>query len=349
MTSSFGPGIGTPSARTTPSPFTRRVVSGAGGLPLAVYERYRPDETADRSNTDNGAAGRLTVLLVHGYPDDHSVWDPVAELLAERFHVVTYDVRGAGVSGVPARTSGYRLDLLAGDAAAVIRATVPDGGSLHLVGHDWGSIQGWHFVCEPSLAPLIASYTSISGPHLDAVGRFFRRRSTPAPTTRAIMSQAARSWYVAAFQLPLLAPAFWRSRIPRRTWPRVLERVEGISGDRLPDAQRVARTQLDGAHGIGLYRANMLRSVGFPKHCRTDVPVQVIVPLNDRYVSTELAGVALDVADEVVFADVDAGHWLPLTDPDRVAALVAEHIERSERPRERPVGAAHARSDRGST
>jgi len=61
-----------------------RTVAGLGGLSLAVQER--------------GRAGAPTVILVHGYPDNHHLWDLVAEHLEADHHVVTYDVRGAGES-----------------------------------------------------------------------------------------------------------------------------------------------------------------------------------------------------------------------------------------------------------
>ena len=54
------------------------------GVELAVFE--------------SGPEGAPTVVLVHGFPDTQAVWDGVAEILAERFHVVAYDVRGAGDS-----------------------------------------------------------------------------------------------------------------------------------------------------------------------------------------------------------------------------------------------------------
>lgn len=301
----------------------RRVVEGAGGLPLAVYER-RPSHADSRPEP--------TVLLIHGYPDDHRVWDAVADELAERFHVVTYDVRGSGASGVPVHTRGYDLDLLARDVSAVIEATVSPGRALHLVGHDWGSIQGWHFVCEPTFAARVASYTSISGPQLDAVGRFFRRSSSSAPSVRAVLTQTAHSWYVAAFHLPVVAPAFWHSTLARRMWPTILERLEGVPESLRPDEARMERTQLDGAHGVGLYRANMLRSVAAPRPRRTSVPVQVIIPAKDRFVGDALARCALDAADQVVFAPVDAGHWVPLCKPTLIAELVAGHIERTTEP-----------------
>ncbi len=36
------------------------------------------------------------IVLVHGYPDNHSVWDKVATALSREYLVIRYDVRGAG-------------------------------------------------------------------------------------------------------------------------------------------------------------------------------------------------------------------------------------------------------------
>ena len=38
------------------------------------------------------------VLLVHGFPDDQRMWEPIVESLPPEWHVVTYDVRGSGRS-----------------------------------------------------------------------------------------------------------------------------------------------------------------------------------------------------------------------------------------------------------
>ena len=48
-----------------------------------------------------GDEKKQPIVLVHGYPDNHSVWEPVAKLLADKYFVITYDVRGAGGSDVP--------------------------------------------------------------------------------------------------------------------------------------------------------------------------------------------------------------------------------------------------------
>ncbi|MBE8391754.1 alpha/beta fold hydrolase, partial [Leptospira borgpetersenii serovar Hardjo-bovis] len=45
-----------------------------------------------------GQPGQPALVLVHGYPDDQVVWEPVIAHLSQDYFVVTYDVRGAGES-----------------------------------------------------------------------------------------------------------------------------------------------------------------------------------------------------------------------------------------------------------
>jgi len=92
-----------------------------------------------------GESSKPPVVLVHGYPDNHSVWQPVAERLARKYFVISYDVRGAGASDAPRKQADYRMELLSADLKAVVDATLP-GRDFHLVGHDWGSIQSWESV-----------------------------------------------------------------------------------------------------------------------------------------------------------------------------------------------------------
>ena len=122
---------------------------------------------ATRSRGDHDAP---TVLCVHGYPDNGEVWDALADALGDGYRVITYDVRGAGASCAPRALAAYRLGELRDDLFAVIDALSP-GRPVHLVAHDWGSIQSWEAVTEPGAESRIASYTSLSGPCLDHVGQ----------------------------------------------------------------------------------------------------------------------------------------------------------------------------------
>ncbi len=153
---------------------------------------------------ERGERGRPTVVLVHGFPDTSAVWIPLAERLAGEMHVVSYDVRGAGRSDVPASRAGYALPLLVEDLAAVVDQTSPDA-LVHLVAHDWGSVQGWEAVITRGLADRFASFTSMSGPPLDHAALWARRHCSLNPGVLwQLLNQALHSWYIAYFQLPLL-------------------------------------------------------------------------------------------------------------------------------------------------
>ena len=63
-----------------------------------------------------------TLVLVHGWPDSHVLWDGVVPLLADRFRIIRYDNRGVGKSSVPKPVSAYTMARFADDFAAVIDA-----------------------------------------------------------------------------------------------------------------------------------------------------------------------------------------------------------------------------------
>lgn len=285
--------------------------SGAQTVELAVYRQGDP--------------GRPVVVLVHGYPDTHAVWDGVAARLAERFHIVRYDVRGAGASSHPAGTAWYALEHLVADLRAVLEEAAP-GGPVHLVGHDWGSIQAWEAVC--TMPERFASFTSISGPCLDHVGHWLRSRlARPSPRNlRMAAEQAVRSWYISWFQVPVLPEALWRAGLaqPLR---RILRRGAGpLRHGNRPSGTSAA----DAVAGLGLYRANVRARLREPQERRTDVPTQVIVPMRDVFVSPYLVGGLRAWAPNLTLRRIEAAHWVPRTHPSVIARWVSEHIARVE-------------------
>lgn len=281
----------------------------SAGLRLAVREHTAP------------GPGRPTVVLVHGFPDQQDMWDPVIEILAGRdLHLVTYDVRGAGASDVPERVEDYRTELLVDDLAAVLGAVLPDGGRAHLVGHDWGSIQLWDALAaeprHPGLRGRIASFTSVSGPSLDHaawLGDHARGRRL------RLVRQLLHSWYVAFFHLPLVPELVWR--LGHRPIGAALARREGLGPGHWGGA-----LAHNGANGVNLYRANIVRRTREPRTLSTDVPVLVVRPTRDDYVTGVLCEDLDQACSDVQVVDVDAGHWLPRTHPEVLADLVAEHV-----------------------
>jgi len=253
-----------------------------------------------------------TLVFVHGYPDNLHVWDAVVERLKSRYRIVRYDVRGAGLSDAPADLRGYGLRQLLADFRRVIDQLSPDE-PVHLIGHDWGSIQGWEFATEPALQGRISRYTSISGPCLDHVGFAQRARGVDAATLR----QLASSWYIGAFHLPLLAPSVWKLGLARH-WPRVLARLE----DTPPPAAHTTQLR-DGVNGIALYRANVLPRLLRPRPHHAIAPVQLIAVEGDPFVKAALLEGIEQWVPELTRQWVAAHHWLPLSKPDWLADTIA--------------------------
>lgn len=284
----------------------------AGDVRLAATRRGAPGPT------------RPTIVLVHGYPDNSEVWHAVAAQLAGRFDVVAYDVRGAGRSTAPRASAAYRLPKLADDFIAVIDAVSPQR-AVHLVGHDWGSIQGWEFVTDPRLQGRIASFTSCSGPCLDHAA--IALRELRGQRSLAALGQALRqlmaSWYIGVFHLPWLPELAWRLWLGR-AWPRYLRLTEGVRAR--PNPTQVA----DGCHGVRLYRANILPTLRAPRPRDAHAPVQLIVPRHDRYVKPAVTEAMHRWTPQLWRRTVPAQHWLPLADPAGFAAMVSEFVDHIE-------------------
>ncbi|WIX93560.1 SDR family oxidoreductase [Amycolatopsis sp. DG1A-15b] len=286
------------------------------------------------SVTVDGRSAGPTVVLVHGYPDNSSMWSGVAAELTAKHRVVTYDVRGAGQSDKPSGRASYRLDQLADDLRAVVDAVQPTG-KVHLVAHDWGSIQTWHAITGEGLRGRIASYTSLSGPSLDHAGAWFRaqlRRPTPKRLKNAL-SQFLHSWYILAFQVPFIPDLLWRTGLLGKQ----IQRME-------PDAAPPEKS--DGLHGLQLYRANMFTRLSRPAPRPADIPVQVLAPTGDAYVTTPLQTEVSRWVPDLRIRRIVGTHWVTRARPDVVAAAAAELIDYAETGAE-SRGLRRARVDAG--
>ncbi len=276
-------------ARRAPSPLSwRRLTVPGDGVDLAVHETGDPDAPA--------------VVLVHGWPDTHRVWLPVAERLAPHLRVVLYDTRGRGGSPTDAPDSDFGLPYLAADLLAVLDHVSP-GRPAHVVGHDWGSTQAWEAVCEPGASDRIASFTSVSGPNLDHVAAWFRRtlgRPTPRQVAR-MLGQGLASSYVPFLVSPLAPPL-----------------LHALGND-------------DAASGLRYYRGNVLTSMLRPRERRTDVPVLQLALTRDLAIRLGALEASEPWCSDLRRHDLPLGHWAPRTHPEVVAEEVLAHVSRVRR------------------
>lgn len=265
--------------------------------------------------------GKPTLVLVHGYPDASDIWLPLIAKLQPDYQIITYDVRGAGLSARPADLDAYSLPRLMQDLHAVIDAVSPEA-PVHVIGHDWGSIQSWEAVTEPGAQQRIQSFTSISGPCLDHVGSWMQDavRSLSLPGIQGALSQLLHSWYILLFQFPVLAPLLWQAGLGS-AWPAMLKLLEGI------DNAPVSNTQTDdGKSGIALYRKNMLPRLLNPRQRYSQVPVQLIFATQDKFVSARMLDVATPWVDQLWKRPVATTHWLQLSHPEALARWISQFV-----------------------
>ncbi|WP_353144586.1 alpha/beta fold hydrolase [Acinetobacter pragensis] len=259
------------------------------------------------------------LVLVHGYPDNQDVWKPVIEQLISEYYIVTYDVRGAGESSIPKRIKDFRLEQLSQDLDSIVRAVLGDR-PFHLAAHDWGSIQSWESVTEPKFRGRILSYTTISGPCLDHAAYWMRQQFQHEKPK--FFKQLSKSWYIAAFQLPFLAPAAWNFFSPER-WGAVVSKLEGQ-----PQLPLNANILKDGKYGVGLYRANFIPRLLKPRERFAVCPVQAIVLKQDNFVSPALIDEVPKWAEDFSRVDLDANHWAVLSAPEKIAEHITDFIRR---------------------
>jgi pimeloyl-ACP methyl ester carboxylesterase len=140
--------------------------------------------------TDAGPADGPVVVLLHGFPQFATSWEPVIErLTAQGFRCVAPDQRGYSAGARPRGRRAYRIPELVEDVRALVDATGAD--RVHLVGHDWGAAVAWAFAAQ--YPDRLASLSALSVPH-------------PAAFLRAMATsrQGLASWYMLFFQLPAI-------------------------------------------------------------------------------------------------------------------------------------------------
>lgn len=117
----------------------RRSASRARSRVASPHHRLITSDGTQLHVRESGAQDApVTAILIHGWTQDNTCWDPVVDGLADGLRVVRYDHRGHGAS-TPAASGTATLAQLADDLAELIAERIPDGPIL-LAGHSMGGM-----------------------------------------------------------------------------------------------------------------------------------------------------------------------------------------------------------------
>jgi haloacetate dehalogenase len=121
-----------------------RATSDSGGTLFEGFQRTRitPEATGVEINVMFGGSGP-PLLLLHGFPQTHAMWHPIAPRFAEKYSVVVPDLRGYGDSAKPAGGgdhADYSFRAMATDQIEVMKALGHE--RFMFIGHDRGARVG---------------------------------------------------------------------------------------------------------------------------------------------------------------------------------------------------------------
>lgn len=257
-----------------------------------------------------GPVDGTPVLLLHGFPETRHMWrHQLAALANAGYRGIAPDQRGYSEGARPAETEQYATDLIVGDALGLM-----DGLGVrrfHLVGHDWGGQIAWLIAAQN--AERVRSLFVLSRPH-------------PAAFAKAMQedkAQAERSRHHRAFRED---DAVARMRAAKLEPLKKAMIEQGVAP---ADADIYAKALL-GPGGIegamNWYRASNIAAGSTPA---VTVPTTYIWGTSDATVGRRAAELTADfVTGPYSFQTLEgAGHFLVDQFPERVSALLLEHLK----------------------
>lgn len=278
---------------------------------------------------EGGDNSRPTILFLHGYPDDHQVWSYQMQALVKDYHVVSFDLRGMGKSTAPHSYEAYRIADILEDITCVIKSVVGVKKKVHLVGHDWGSIIGWHFVTHPDYSKqYVLSYSTLSGPHLGMASVHLINEMMSFTPLRMLNAakQVAKSWYIGFFHIPAIPEKLYEAT-GLGIWKQLLRRNGIRSLDayiEMANKEEVERLLIN---GLNLYRCNITKQYASPQRQSIRQPVQLFIAKNDTFLAPSTFDNVDYYAQNVSRIELDAGHWAMREDPDTITRAIKTFID----------------------
>lgn len=248
------------------------------------------------------------VLLLHGWPDTHALWDRQVPALVEAgFRTIAPDLRGYGGSTRPVEVDDANLLHHISDLANLLDHLGID--RTHVVGHDWGSAISWALAAF--LPDRVDRLVALSVGH-------------PASFANAGFAQREKSWYMLLFQFEEIAEEWlsaddFANLVAWGNPPHIDELRARLSDPKALEAS------------LAIYRANVqprsLLSEG------SSVPA-VAAPTMGIWSSDDMALTEEQMRASSDFVDgpwryeriEGVGHWIPVEAPERLNQLLIDFL-----------------------
>jgi pimeloyl-ACP methyl ester carboxylesterase len=256
-----------------------------------------------------GPAGGAPVLFLHGFPETRHMWrHQVSALGAAGFRTIAPDQRGYSRGAKPTAQDAYATDLLTADALGLMDAF--GHAKFHLVGHDWGGQLSW--LIAAAHPERLLSLSILSRPHPAAFARAMKedkQQSTRSGHHRAFREADAVARMREA-KLKPLRDALLRQGVPASDTDAYI-------------AQLMEDGAIEGA--MNWYRASGIGQAETPK---IGTRTLYVWGTDDATVGRRAAELTAEyVTGPYRFVEIEgAGHFVVDQFPDRVSALLLEHI-----------------------
>ena len=263
---------------------------------------------------DDGPADGPAVVLLHGFPENSSSWERVTPALNDAgYRTLAPNQRGYSPRARPKGRRAYVVPQLTSDVVALLDQA--GARQAHIVGHDWGGEVAWPLAAWHR--DRVTTVTSLSTPHPGAMVR-----------AMATSTQLLHSWYMLALQTPALPERLVLGRPGGR-----LDLVPQLVRSGLPEDLAVRYRDFLSEPGALTAAINWYRALPFVSPRRltehVSVPSLYVWSTNDPFLGRKAADLTQRYVNGPYRFEVFEGtsHWIPETEPDRVASLLIEHFK----------------------
>ncbi len=241
------------------------------------------------------STGSAPLLLVHGFPFDHTMWQSQIDYFDKRGRVIAPDLRGFGASAASIDPDDPRQALLMDEYADDLAATLdalPIRQPVIFCGLSMGGYIGWQFWRrhrERISALVVCDSRSIADATPAAAGRAELARRTLAEGLDPVVS----------------------AMLPKLFGPETIELQKPCIGQTETAIRRAS------PKGIALALGGMARRPDMTESLATiHVPALVVVGEHDAISSVEeMRGIAEQIPDAKLVVIPEAGHMSPLENP----------------------------------